>query len=68
MILAIHKTVLMFVALMNLASFNVPVTDEFCEKAQELMDKKKNIAFVIPDYSLIGRPIAVICLDPEAGE
>lgn len=62
MILSIGKTVFMFVALTNFSSYDVPVTDKFCKQAQELIEKKKDFTFVLPDLSIIGKPIAVLCI------
>ena len=62
MILTIGKTVFMFVALTNFSSYEVPVTDRFCKQAQEMSEKKKDYIFLLPDLSIIGKPIAVLCI------
>ena len=62
MILTLGKTVYMFVALTNFSSYDVPVTEEFCTKTEERIAKKKDITFVLPDLSIIGKPIAVFCM------
>lgn len=69
MILAtVAKTVVMFVALADMTSFDMPVTEDFCHKMQKLVDEEKDFAVFMPELSHSGRPLAVLCLDPEAGE
>ncbi len=69
MILAtVGKTVVMFVALADMTSFDMPVTEEFCTKMQTLSEENKDFTVFMPELSHSGRPLAVLCLDPEAGE
>lgn len=65
---AIHKTVTMFVALHSFASYEIPTSAEYCREVQVLMEKNMKMRLVVPEIGQLDRPLAILCIDPAAGE